>query len=83
MHRVGTPSANSSVSETSATSAFSFVRVISGTYFGDAFAADFFFALDQKFDVQRKRAVRCCARSASTALMCMYIWPLSSQAPRA
>ena len=47
MHRVGMPSAYSSVSDTSATSALQLRRIL-GDVLGDGFAADFFFAFDQK-----------------------------------
>ena len=48
----------------------------------DGCAADLFFAFDQELQIDGQLA-RCTARSASTALMCMYIWPLSSDEPRA
>ena len=44
-------------------------------------AADFFLALDEELDVERQAAVL--LQCASTALMCMKTWPLSSAAPRA
>ena len=80
MHKVGTPSANSSVSETNATSAFNFCRMLLNV-FRNGFAANLLFAFNQELQIDRQLPFT--ARNASTALMCMYIWPLSSQAPRA
>ena len=60
-----------SVLDTSATSAFSlagFLRDI----LRDGRAADFLFALDQNFT--RTGSLPFTANSASTALMCLYIW---------
>ncbi len=55
-HSVGRPGANSSVSETSAKSAFRSAG-LEATYFGNSLPADFFFAFEKHAHVQGQLAV--------------------------
>ena len=56
MQSVGMPSAYMEVSETRATSAFSFAGIL-GHVFRDGGAAHFLFAFHQEFHVHRQRAI--------------------------